>query len=244
MGKGKNTPFKDFENEVFPAIEQQFQRAVDDKLALLGWRGVPMEAAEMIRYQEEYNFLEDFLNGYASFAKELEHSLDQIKQVDQGLFDKISKASNTLLDEVLSTQNIPMDLDKRFPEALKSEIYSKGMDLFKQNDFVNACGCFTYLALLDQKNSSLWFMRGLALQNQEDYRMAWDAYGMALEVDPSNLLTYPYLIESMVLSNDLQAAKTIYKGVLEEVPSDEWRNDPFLTTRWKEVEQQFPQLRS
>jgi type III secretion system low calcium response chaperone LcrH/SycD len=90
-----------------------------------------------------------------------------------------------------------------------AEMYSLGYHLYQAGRYADAEGCFRLLTTLDTQNAHHWIGLGAALQKQNKYSEAVDAYGAAVLFEDTQSNPYPHLhaAECLFALGDLSRAE-------------------------------------
>jgi tetratricopeptide (TPR) repeat protein len=113
-------------------------------------------------------------------------------------------------------------------EDILKKLYERGVSAFQADHAEIALLYFTFLSMVDAKNSQIWLMKGMSAQNSGHYDEALAAYNMAISLDPNFLAAYIQTINCLILANHLDAARAAYELFMHEVDPQEYIHNPYI----------------
>lgn len=228
---------KESETEAFSQIKKIIDERVFAKMSKPGAQTANINDVEKECQAAVFNELKKTISEQfeviTPFARQL--ALDDIN-----LFNSIkSKTNQTEILELMNSNKIE-DL-KNYPAVLSSDdldaIYNLGYKWFQSNEYDKALLYFSYLSLLDGLNSSVWKMKGMTEYHLQKYYNALRSYVLAINYNPTDLISYIYIIYCLILTQQIEAAKQVYEDFSKEIDPDVYMDNSEIKEKLKLIKQ-------
>lgn len=205
---------------------------------------------------------EDFKDYFNSLANILNNQrvacgvfFNELKSSDNTLFKKLIKEIATNKNEEDKLDQNPQGFfsfdDKTFEKFKENNLkkhlttddqkllFDKGFNFFSEQDYKKAFTLFNFLSVVNPTSASVILMKGIADQNLGKYTDAIVSYSQVLELDPTCLLAYVQLMESLLLSNHPVQAKDVYDTFIDEVDESLYSKDKMLLDKLEKIKLQI-----
>ena len=97
-------------------------------------------------------------------------------------------------------------------------------------------GSYVFLSFVDELNADVWLLKGMSEQNMQRYEEALQSYFTSVKADPTVLLSYIQIVDTLLLSGKVDEARQVYSTLQAEIEPSEYLNYPFYASKCKKIE--------
>lgn len=146
-----------------------------------------------------------------SARKTLQNAFNQFLEISEDYFRSILQEKGSLSQEETLQDLLSID-------ALSFKImYQAGMEQYEKNDFESAAAVFSLMRYLNDRHASIWQTLGIAEYQLKNFQKAIGDFFFAIALDPKDMKSFIYAIDSCNLTLDTDSAKFFLDRAKEQV---------------------------
>lgn len=215
----------DLQKSIREVINEKVNRRLEVQIKL-GNTKIDQPTIEKACTEEFFKELEQFLN---SVSEDTDKFLALLKQDDVVLYEKIAKKIEEEKEDFKSVKNFHELSErghvKRYEDVLLDKVYDIGAKYYGTGDFPKAYLYFCWLTIVDAENPQMWFLKGVIELNLKMYDKALASLYQVLTIDPGYVNVYTQIMNCLILMEDFDTVKTVYKSFLQEVDPRSYEDD-------------------
>lgn len=167
-----------------------------------------------------------------------EFVIDKINKIKENLvrnelqaFYKLLKNDNKKIYEKIISQS-----DSKLSEDDFKELYTLAETWFNQDCFDKAFLYFSFLSIWDKTNVVFELAKGMCMQNLDKRKEAITHYSIAIQLDPSNLLSYLQIMDCLLLENQIKEARQFYTIFMENTQPKDYATNAVILSKLKTIQ--------
>lgn len=192
----------------------------------------------------EEQFFEKFEKELEKMNASCESFYIQLKADNNTLYQKVTKKIQEVAKKQASCKSV-QDLSQcnqeLFSDEVLKEIYEKGINWFQDKHFDISLLYFTFLSIVEGKNSQIWLMKGMCEQNLGHYEDALSAYALSISLDSSFLPAYIQTMDCLILAQDLNKATEVYDLFMHQINSHAYANNEYMLSKLETIREYLHQ---
>jgi tetratricopeptide (TPR) repeat protein len=220
-------------------IHEEIDKEVGEKIISLSRQSQAIIDEEEIRTQCTRKLIKGMDREYGKRAADLKEFYRHLESEKPLIYKKIAKAikEQGLDDEKLLDVDQLIKLQSLLTDQEKEELHQVGIEHFNKQEFERAGQYFGFALFFNKFEPDLWFAKGMALQSQASYDEALLCYSYALAIAPHFLVVYLQMIECLLRTERLGAARELYTLFKAEIAPSDYPDVEFFQTKLDQIKQ-------